>query len=319
MKKTKLRYDRIAIFLVIIIIIIISIIFGIKHIIYTHSYEYKFLKLGYNNEETNYLLTISNDKKDYILSLDYEDKIVEIMKQKYFLWKNLTKYLDYYKNNNNKNLEDIIAIINVKANNNWYDEQYINETNITNKYQILVNKFNYLPDNYDKTIEIEKISNWYSYGNEYIEKETYQQFIKMFNAAKEENLTLIINSGYRTNQEQKELYEERYESQGIEEADKYAARPKFSEHETGLAIDVFTPNYATTESFENSDEYKWLINNSYKYGFILRYPKDKEYLTGYNYESWHFRYLGKELASKVYSSGLTYDEYYAYYIEGNEE
>ena len=68
-------------------------------------------------------------------------------------------------------------------------------------------------------------------------------------------------------------------------------------------------------TFDNTSERVWLRENAYKYGFILRYPKDKKNITGYNYESWHYRYLGKELAEKVHESNLTYDEYYAYYME----
>ena len=96
--------------------------------------------------------------------------------------------------------------------------------------------------------------------------------------------------------------------------DDYASRPGFSEHQTGLALDIVTDNIIGNE-FENTDEFKWLQENAHLYGFILRYPKDKEYITGYNYESWHYRYVGKELATKIKESGLTYDEYYAYYCE----
>ena len=69
-------------------------------------------------------------------------------------------------------------------------------------------------------------------------------------------------------------------------------------------------------SFEKTDEFKWLQNNAYKYGFILRYPKDKEDITGYSYESWHYRYVGKDVATKIKKLGITFDEYYAYFIEG---
>jgi LAS superfamily LD-carboxypeptidase LdcB len=67
--------------------------------------------------------------------------------------------------------------------------------------------------------------------------------------------------------------------------------------------------------FENTDEFKWLQKNAYKYGFILRYPKDKTDITGYDYESWHYRYVGKEVAQKIHELDITFDEYYAYYID----
>ena len=96
-----------------------------------------------------------------------------------------------------------------------------------------------------------------------------------------------------------------------------AALPGYSEHQTGLAFDVMTST-STTETFENTKEYEWLKNNAYKYGFILRYPKDKEDITGYAYESWHYRYVGKEIAKKIKEENITYDEYYAYYIENKQ-
>ena len=137
-------------------------------------------------------------------------------------------------------------------------------------------------------------------------EEIYDAFIEMADDAEEEDLKLVINEAYRSYEDQKEIYDA--------SGDKIAAKPGHSEHNASLAIDIITPEY-DDEDFDKSKEYAWLLKNSYKYGFILRYPKDKENITGYDYEPWHFRYLGKDLATKVFKSGLTYDEYYAYYIE----
>ena len=93
-------------------------------------------------------------------------------------------------------------------------------------------------------------------------------------------------------------------------ADTYSARAGTSEHQTGLATDV---NSVST-SFENSSAFKWLEKNSYKYGFILRYPKGKEHITGYMYEPWHYRYVGSEVAKVIKEKNITYEEYYATYI-----
>ena len=310
-----IRYDRIISVILFFIIIILSIFLYTKHNKYINSYEYKFIKKGYDKDTTYYFLTLNNDQKDYLLSLDYNDYIINILKEKYFMWKNIDRYINYYDLNKNKSYKDIVSIVNVNADKNWYDSNTIRETDISNPESMLVNKFYHLPSNYDDNLNIVDIKNWYAFGDRKILDYVYDAFIEMFNSAKKEDLKLIINSGFRTNKEQYSLYNERKNKYGEEEADKYAARPLYSEHETGLALDIFTYDYPTTTTFENSPEYKWLLNNSYKYGFILRYPKDKEYLTGYAYESWHFRYLGKDLAKKVYESGLTYDEYYAYYIE----
>ena len=112
----------------------------------------------------------------------------------------------------------------------------------------------------------------------------------------------------------KKIYDEYKDLKGEEYADEYAARPDYSEHQSGLALDIITYG-ASGETFDTTDAFKWLQKNAHKYGFILRYPKDKEDITGYAYESWHYRYLGKDLATKVKKSGLTYDEYYAYYLD----
>ena len=136
----------------------------------------------------------------------------------------------------------------------------------------------------------------------------------MFNAAKESGLKIIANSSYRSYADQEKLYNDSVDNEGKDYADTYAARPGYSEHQTGLAIDIYVKGYDKT-NFAQSPEAKWLVTNAYLYGFILRYPEGKEYLTGYSYEPWHYRYLGEALAKKVYDSGLTYDEYYAYYLD----
>ena len=136
----------------------------------------------------------------------------------------------------------------------------------------------------------------------------------MFNDAKKDNVTLIINSSYRSYENQEETYNNYSTWYGKDEADKIAARPGFSEHQTGLTIDIMTYN-SNRNNFEESDAFKWLNNNAYKYGYILRYPKNKEYLTGYSYESWHYRYVGKEVANYIKDNNITYDEYYAFFIE----
>lgn len=310
--KRKIKYKNIFILVGIIAFIIFSICF-IKRKIYENSYEYKFLTIGYQKEDVEFLLTLEDDKLDYLLTLEYNDKIIPLFKEEYFMYKNLDRYLNY-DNKKNYSYKDIVAIINTNADQDWYSDDYIKETNIEKGYAMLVNKFNYLPDNYDPNIV--NIKNWYAYGDQKIDEEVLDNYLDMYNAAKEEGLSLIVNSSYRSYQEQKDIYDEFKDVYGSKYAEEYAARPNYSEHQTGFALDLFTEKYATTDTFDQSEEFAWLIKNSYKYGFILRYPKDKEYITGYNYESWHFRYLGKELAKKVYDSNLTYDEYYAYYIEG---
>ena len=141
-------------------------------------------------------------------------------------------------------------------------------------------------------------------------KECKAAFDEMAAVAKEEGLTLFVCSGYRSYSKQKTIYEKYCNRDGKNAADRYFARPGHSEHQTGLAIDVNTAssNDNTSESFKPIRE--WIANNCYKYGFIVRYPEGKESITGYKYECWHIRYIGKDLAKKIYDSGLTLEEYY---------
>lgn len=136
----------------------------------------------------------------------------------------------------------------------------------------------------------------------------------MWNDAHNIGLTLYINSPYRSYNTQKYLYNNYGLKDGYTLADTYSARPGFSEHQTGYAIDV-TSKSTNFSNFEYSSEYKWLEDNAYKYGFILRYPKGKEYITGYQYEPWHYRYVGKGLANKIKELNITFEEYYAYYLK----
>ena len=205
----------------------------------------------------------------------------------------------------------VIVKVNTRTNYDYYTHTSV--TNMDLGYGILVNKYYSLPEKYAPE-DVVSMSSTYAYPNNSIRSEVYEAFKEMSSKAKEEKISLIANSSYRDYNSQKEIYDEYADKNGKEYADKYAARPDFSEHQSGLALDIFTPGYGM-KNFDNSDAFKWLTANSYKYGFILKYPDGKENITGYAYESWHYRYLGKDLARKVYESGLTFDEYYAYYLD----
>lgn len=130
----------------------------------------------------------------------------------------------------------------------------------------------------------------------------------MFTAAKTEGLNVYLSSGFRSFSYQSTIYNNYVSRDGKLLADTYSARPGHSEHQTGLSFDV----NQIDNSFDNTPEAKWLSNNCYKFGFILRYPKGKENETGYQYESWHFRYVGTELAEKLYNNGdwITMESYF---------
>lgn len=137
------------------------------------------------------------------------------------------------------------------------------------------------------------------------DEEASEQLKVMFDAAAQDGISLWVKSGYRSYVDQKIIYNGYVERDGKEVADTYSARPGHSEHQTGLAFDLNSIDY----SFADTPEAKWIAENSYKYGFIVRYPKDKEDITGYIYEPWHVRYLGAEKAKEVYDSGLCLEEF----------
>ncbi|NDL67196.1 M15 family metallopeptidase [Anaerotalea alkaliphila] len=131
-------------------------------------------------------------------------------------------------------------------------------------------------------------------------------------AAAEEGVPLAGVSGYRSFSRQKAIYEAKVAAVGQEAADKVSARPGHSEHQTGLAIDMSCASigYSLSYSLGELPEGIWMAENAHRFGFIIRYPKDKTLITGYNYEPWHLRYVGIPLATELHSQGLTMEEYF---------
>lgn len=309
--KRKIKRKPIVVIILIAILSTFGIIYAVKTINYHKTYEYKLLKVGYSKEEVVEIEKLKNKTKDYLLTIEYNKDVISLLNEKYFLEKNLKTYLEYYKDSD-YDLTDVVAVVNVGANNEWYTNT--KKTDISKNELMLTNKFYSLDTSYNSDNMV-KVSKQYSYGeNQMVTQDTFDAFLSMFNAAKEEDLTLIINSSYRSYEDQEEIYNEYKSTRGEKAANKIAAKPGFSEHQTGMSIDIQTYG-STAKTFEEFDEFKWLQQNAHKYGFILRYPKDKEYLTGYEYESWHYRYVGIEVATYIHKNNITFDEYYAYFVE----
>lgn len=300
-----------------VIVIIIAVAFGInryKLYKYHQTDEYKLLEVGYSEKETKVILDKLKGKQiSKLLEQDKKDYLVSLLTSKYFMIKHYNDYLNYYKENKDKSIEDIVAIVNVGATREWYEDTV--ETDTSKGIALLVNKFHMLRDDYDVG-EVKSFSSSYAYGDVSAASECYDAFIKMADAAKEDGIALVLSSGYRSYDEQESTYASMANSSGKDYADKYAARPGASEHETGYALDILSNGqYIYTSNFKESPAYEWLDKHAAEYGFILRYPEGKEHITGYNPESWHYRYIGVDLASKVKSEGITYDEYYAFYLD----
>jgi D-alanyl-D-alanine carboxypeptidase len=181
----------------------------------------------------------------------------------------------------------------------------------------LVNRKNELPGTYVPN-DLKKLEDVPTVLNNpevnQLRQSAYDALKELFKAALDEKgFELYARSGYRSYNTQDSLYNSYVSSNGQEAADKFSAKPGQSEHQTGLAIDITsgTMNFQLSDKFGETEEGKWVSENADRFGFIVRYPKGKEDITGYMYEPWHLRFVGKELAGKIKESRLTMDEYFS--------
>ena len=228
----------------------------------------------------------------------------------YYKSNNIKRYKDYHKLNSNLSVNDVVTRVNLNLDLPYYANT--KEAKYLNTFYTLVNKYNYLRDDFVPNNLVE-MTLPYSKEGIYLVEEARDNFYKLVDKAKEEGLTIRAISAYRGYTYQKRLYDKYVEADGVNKADTYSARPGFSDHQTGLAIDVDN-TISSFENFTNTKEYQWMLDNSYKYGFILRYPSGKESITTYQFESWHYRYVGLKLAKKIKASNLTFDEYFTRYL-----
>ena len=203
-------------------------------------------------------------------------------------------------------MEKILYIlILIILNNDFYKD--IHTIYSPTSYDILINKNNKLTSDYIPN-DLELINLKYACKNKYLRKEARLAFEEMAKVAKKDGYNIVAVSTFRPYEYQEKLYNDYVSKKGKNYADLASARPGHSEHQTGLAIDVsdLSLDY---DNFESTREFTWMINNSYKYGFILRYPKAKFDITGFKYEPWHYRYVGLDIAKIIYEKNITLEEY----------
>lgn len=220
-------------------------------------------------------------------------------------------YIDRYINYKDKNpeLSTIQVIKNVNMNLDLKHYKDIFKAKNLNKETILVNKYYYLDEKYIPD-NLENVSTNYAVKGMKLVKKAKEAFEKLSEDAKKEDLNIVAMSTYRSYSYQVNLYNRYANTDGKEAADTYSGRAGHSEHQTGLAIDVYNKTTLYT-NFETTEEYKWMQKHAHEYGFILRFPKGKENETGYQYESWHYRYVGKNIAKYIHDNNITLEEYYA--------
>lgn len=259
---------------------------------------------NYTTEEINKILGyLSDTNLNKLVKLDYYDL------SNYYKISNLNvdlidRYNSYKTLNPDLSYSDVVTKVNL----NLDQEFYSTFTKIENPDDItvLVNKFHKLDENYEPSDLVSL-----SYSSAYkMRKPAAEAFDALQAFALTQNISIYPYSAYRSYETQNTIYNRYVVQNGQSEADRFSAKPGYSEHQTGLAIDIKSTGY-----YELIDKhYDWLKENSYKYGFIIRYTKDNEPITGYQEEPWHLRYIGVEHATKVHELNITYDEYYDLYL-----
>ncbi len=241
----------------------------------------------------------------------YDEEVLALMRTDYYIHSRLDRYLAYA-----ENLDDavdtryIVEMVNCNRDYDAYEVILEADTSLDNL--IIANKYyslgDYVPD------DLVAIDGAYGLSS-YLDSEAYEHYVAMADAMSAEGLSIWITSAYRSYERQVSLYNSylAYDSQA--EVDTYSARPGHSDHQTGLVVDLILPG-GDLGSFDGTEEFYWLQEHAHEYGFILRYPEDKTDMTGYTYESWHYRYVGIEVATYIYENNITFDEYYAYFIIG---
>ena len=311
----KLNVKKIVVALVVLSVIVFVLYKIISNAIETSNYhktnEYKLSEVGYTENEVKLLLDrLSDDQIADILKMKYDVALTKFLVEKYYLYSNLNRYLDYYNNNKDVNISDVVAIVNVGADKQWYEA--VKETDVSKGNLMLVNKFNALPETFEPT-DLQEIPGYYALEGMYMSSSIYDDLTAMLDAAREAGYTMVVTQGYRSFDEQASTYKDIEDYNDTRYADSVAARPGHSEYQTGLGVMV-EPYGKEVQDVKTSEENKWLLNNAHKYGFILRYPEGKSNITGFNYDPWRLRYVGVDASSKIHNEGITFDEYYAYYI-----
>jgi len=219
---------------------------------------------------------------------------------------NKERYDEYKIKNPNLSDEEIIKRVNLNLDYEFYEN--VSDALNLDTNLVLVNKYykldkDYVPKN------LVQIDYKYTSGLDiYADKDAVSNFINMCIDASTINLTIKTISAYRSYEYQKNLYDKYLLEDELNIVDTYSARAGHSEHQTGLAFDIYNVKKSYTE-FKETNEYKWVKDNAHRYGFIIRYTKEFEYITGYKSEEWHIRYVGIDASTYIYNHNITLEEY----------
>lgn len=276
-------------------------------IVYSHSNECRIYQLGYPLEVARAIAAaLSDEQADSLIARGEHDTIAyPIIGQRYFIAKNFNHYLALHKVDTKASLADIVAIVNVGG---FPDGEKQASPCDTNKgYLMLVDGQHYLDESYkpDSLVIFKKS---YCYEEQKALSAVVEAFMAMQQECKEQtDAQLMVNSAYRSYEQQITTFKNNDK--------RYVAQPGNSEHQTGLAIDVTSLEHPEKWAFDKSTEGVWMRENCHKFGFILRYPEKQSRILGYSYEPWHLRYVGNDVAKQIHDEDISFDEYYAYYLD----
>lgn len=267
------------------------------------------LDKGYSNNDVSIILTHGDDEEvSEFAKRDRIKYLEEFYQYPYAKLKNYDRYVAYTDETGEDEKTTVIHV-----NLNMDKEKYVDVEEVNEfGFDMLVNKYRFLNESF-KPDDLITISKEYTDGEDYQANRTaVNALIQMFESAKLDGLEMVVNSAYRSYNDQVEITEFYREWYGDNYVNNYVAKPGFSEHQTGLAFDIGSKS---ENVFVDSEEYKWMQENAYKYGFIMRFYKKGEVITGFRSEPWHYRYVGKEIAKYIYENNITYEEYYVMFLD----
>lgn len=291
--------------------VLLVLVKSCQGIVYYNSDECKIYRLGYPIDDARKIVSVlSKAETDTFIAHDEHDTIaIPLLDERYFIADNFNRYLAYHKKGaTGATLTNIVALVNIGAD---QDRESSAMPCDTSKGQLmLVNGRHYLDENY-KPDSLKTFSKSYCYEEQKAQRVVVDAFMALQEACKQQtDAQLMVNSAYRSYQQQIGTYKRNPKG--------YAARAGSSEHQTGFAIDVTSREHPMRWPFDTSAEGIWMREHCHEYGFILRYPKKQSQIFGFAYEPWHLRYVGKEVAKRIHDEDITFDEYYAYYIDNKE-
>lgn len=301
-KKLKKHKFLVLIFIVVIIVFFTTIIIYVDYKIYKNNeHKVEIFHLQYKYPYPNYIVkrkTIKKMNDDIKTSINntISNDNLELMQYYFEQWYSEVNTLKKTISNKDIQIDSTKDLYNLLLDNSDDKEEKNSSCEPTYiKRILLVNKQHCLPA---------------SYNPNGLTKRTQKAFDKMQEDAKKDGVSIVLQSGYRSYDYQVNTYNQWKSLYGKKEADKISARPGYSEHQTGMAIDINGKHGCTLNvCFANTPEGEWIKQNAYKYGFIIRYPKNEKNITGYDYEPWHLRYVGLFPALKMHESDQTLEEY----------